>query len=75
MTTTIPANAQGNDQPIVTVFENWFSDELQIQVSSKRSDPRNGETTDSLTNIDRSEPDPSLFRLPADYTITEPQRQ
>jgi hypothetical protein len=73
-TTTIPLNAQGNDRPLVTVFENWSSDELQVQLLSKRSDPRGGETTERLTNIDRSEPDPSLFRPPADYTITEPQR-
>jgi hypothetical protein len=73
-TTTIPVNAQGNDRPLVMVFENWFSDELKLQVSSKRSDPRGGETTERLTNIDRSEPDPVLFRPPADYVITEPQR-
>jgi len=74
-TTTIPVNAQGNDRPLVMVSENWFSDELKFQLLSKRSDPRGGETTERLTNIDRSEPDPSLFRPPVDYTITEPQRQ
>jgi hypothetical protein len=72
-TTTIPVNAQGNDRPLVMISENWFSEELKLQVLSKRSDPRRGETTDRLTNIDRSEPDPALFRPPADYTITEPQ--
>jgi len=74
MTTTIPVNAQGNDRPLVTVIENWVSEELQTLVLSKRSDPRNGETTERLTNIDRSEPDPALFRPPADYILTEPQR-
>jgi len=66
--------SQGNDRPIVAVNENWYSDELQTQILSKRSDPRYGESVDRLTNIDRSEPDPSLFLPPADYTITEPQR-
>jgi hypothetical protein len=47
---------------------------LRVVVLSKHSDPRNGDTTDRLINIDRSEPDPALFRPPADYTITEPQR-
>jgi hypothetical protein len=74
-TTTIPVNAEGNDRPMVRVFENWFSEELKVTVLGKRSDPRGGETTERLTNIDRSEPDPSLFVPPADYTITEPQRQ
>jgi hypothetical protein len=74
-TMTIPANSQGNDRPIVTVAETWFSDDLRLEVLTKRSDPRTGETTERLTNIDRSEPDPALFRPPADYTIKEPQRQ
>ena len=73
-TTTIPANSEGNDRPIVMVNENWFSEDLRLVVLSKRSDPRNGETTERVTNIDRSEPDPALFRPPADYTINEPQR-
>jgi hypothetical protein len=75
MTMTIPVDTQGNDRPLVTVTETWFSEELQAEVLIKRSDPRNGDSTDRLTNIDRSEPDPSLFRPPADYTITEQQRQ
>jgi hypothetical protein len=52
--------------------ENWFSEELQAQILSRRTDPRYGETTELLINIERSEPDPALFRPPAEYTITEP---
>jgi hypothetical protein len=74
-TTTIPVDAEGNDRAMVRVFENWYSDELKVMVMSKRSDPRGGDATERLTNIDRSEPDLSLFQPPADYTITEPQRQ
>jgi hypothetical protein len=70
---TLPVNFEGNDQPIVVVNEAWYSEELRQNVLSKRSDPRSGETTERLTNIDRSEPDPLLFQPPADYTITEPQ--
>lgn len=68
-TMTIPAGAQGNDRPIETVREMWFSKELNIYVLIKSSDPRNGESTLRTTNIDRSEPDPSLFRVPPDYTV------
>jgi hypothetical protein len=73
-TTTIPVNSEGNDQPIVSVVENWLSEELGLNVLMKRSDPRYGDVTERVTNIDRSEPDPALFRPPADYTITEPTR-
>ncbi|MGH9836976.1 MAG: hypothetical protein ACREBD_00710 [Blastocatellia bacterium] len=71
ITFTIPAGKIGNERPIVTVNERWYSPELQAVVMSKNSDPRSGETTYRLTNINRSEPDPSLFQVPADYTIKE----
>jgi len=65
--TTIPAGAIGNERPIETIYEKWYSDELQIVVYSKSSDPRFGEQTYRLTNINRSEPDPSLFQPPPGY--------
>jgi hypothetical protein len=72
ITTTFPAGFQGSDAPITTVEERWTSKELGgVVVLLKRSDPRNGDTTEQLTDIDRSEPDPSLFAVPADYTIKE----
>ncbi len=68
--TTIPAGAIGNERPIEMVYEKWFSKELQMVVYSKNTDPRFGEQTYRLTNINRSEPDPSLFQPPAGYKIT-----
>jgi len=71
--TTIPAGAIGNERPIEITYEKWYSKELQLVVMSKHSDPRFGEQTYRLTNIVRSEPDPSLFALPNGYKlITEP---
>jgi hypothetical protein len=67
--TTIPAGKIGNERPIEIVYETWYSKELQLVVYSKNSDPRYGEQTYRLTNINRSEPDPSLFTVPADYKI------
>ena len=71
ITVTIQAGKIGNERPIVTVNERWYSPELQTVVLSKNSDPRIGETTFKLTNIDRSEPNSSLFQVPADYTVEE----
>jgi hypothetical protein len=70
-TLTIPAGEIGNDRPIQVVGETWYSSDLQMVVKSSNSDPRFGETTYSLTNINRAEPDPSLFQIPADYTISD----
>jgi hypothetical protein len=72
-TMTIPAGQIGNEQPIVTTTERWFSSDLQTVVMTKRSDPRSGTTTYKLTNINRSEPAATLFQVPSDYTVAEPE--
>lgn len=71
MTRTIPAGQIGNEKPITIVHEIWYSNDLQTTVMSKRSDPWSGETTYTLTNIQRTEPAVSLFAVPSDYTVTE----
>ncbi len=68
---TIPAGEIGNTLPIEVVDETWYSPELQITVMTRHRDPRSGENTYRLTNISRSEPDRSLFEVPADYTVSE----
>jgi hypothetical protein len=73
-TMTIPAGRIGNDQAIQIVSETWYSPELQTMVLSKRSDPRNGETTVKLTNISRAEPPRTLFDVPVDFKLSEMSR-
>ena len=70
-TTTIPAGQIGNDKDIRIVSEQWFSDELQVLVMTRHSDPRSGETVYRLRNILRAEPDQHLFTVPSDYTVQE----
>ena len=71
VTKTIPAGQIGNEKPITIVREVWYSNDLQMAVMSKHSDPWSGETTYSLTNIQRAEPDAALFAVPSDYTVTQ----
>ena len=70
-TRTIPAGTIGNEKPIAITTERWYSPELQVTVMTKRSDPRMGETVFQLTNIQRQEPDASLFQVPSDYTVRD----
>jgi len=70
-TRTIPVDEIGNDRPISIVTEVWTSPDLKTIVYSKRTDPRMGEQTFQLTNIVRSEPDASLFTVPADFKIVD----
>jgi hypothetical protein len=70
-TLTIPAGEIGNTLPIEVVDETWYSPELQIMIMVKHRDPRSAETTYRMTNINRGEPDRSLFEVPADYAVAE----
>jgi hypothetical protein len=69
-TRTIPANTIGNQLPIVSTDETWYSPDLKTVVESKHDDPRFGESTFSLTNIQKGEPPADLFQVPSDYTIS-----
>lgn len=70
-TITIPAGQIGNDRPIEIVSERWYSPALQLVVQSRHSDPRVGENSYRLTNINLDEPSPALFEVPANYKITD----
>lgn len=71
ITRTIPAGQVGNEKPLQSVTEIWYSEDLKTIVMSKTTDPRGGQTTYQLTNISRAEPDAALFQVPAGYKVTE----
>ena len=68
---TIPADAMGNVLPLQILSERWYSPDLGIVLLTRRFDPRFGETVYRLTNIDRSEPSPDLFIVPADFKVRD----
>lgn len=62
------------EQPaLVGVEEEWGNRELGLTGLMKSSGP-DGQSTGKLQKVDRSTPDPALFKIPADYYIRdEPQ--
>jgi hypothetical protein len=70
-TVTIPAGQIGNELPLDTVSERWYSNELKTVVLTTRKDPRSGETSYRLTNLRRGEPARQLFEVPGDFKVTE----
>ena len=69
VTHTIEAGAIGNELPIEIVREEWYSPDIEAVVLSRNFDPRFGETSYRLVNVDRSEPPPELFVIPQDYEV------
>ena len=70
-TDIIPAGQAGNDREIRVVEDAWASPELNINMRTATDDPRVGRVTSQVTDFERNEPDPTLFRIPADYKVTE----
>jgi hypothetical protein len=68
-TQTIAAGAIGNELPIEIVHEQWYSKDIEAMVLRRNFDPRFGETTYRLINVDRSEPSPELFAIPQEYEL------
>jgi hypothetical protein len=73
-TNTFPAGSRGNDQPMTTTNERWYSDELRLELLTKSSSPESGQHTRKLVNISSGDPDPLVFQVPADYTVREQQQ-
>lgn len=71
-TMTFPAREGGTAH--TKTRQSWFSPEEKLVVSSMESGDR-GTHTDTLSSFSRAEPNPSLFQVPAGYTITNaPER-
>jgi len=71
VSTTIAAGKMGNEQPMFITSERWYSPELKATVMTKHNDPWAGELKTQFTNVNTSEPDPSLFTIPSDYKVVD----
>lgn len=68
---TVPAGKVGNEKPIVSVVETWYSPELHQVILQETNDPQSGHHTLKLVNIQRIDPDPLLFQIPPDFTVRD----
>ena len=68
-TITIPAGQVGNEKPIAIVTETWTSPDIEAIVQSTTTDPRFGQTTYTLKNLQLKDQPATLFTLPGDYRL------
>ena len=60
-----------NDRPLTIATESWYSDEMKINLLTKRTDPRYGVQTVRVTELRREEPDASMFSAPQEYRVAD----
>jgi hypothetical protein len=70
-TLTISAGTMGNERPLVTTREFWYSPEIETNILTIRKDPREGTQVVRLSAISRSEPDAKMFQVPEGYTVQD----
>ncbi len=70
-TRTIPAAAAGTGKDLVIIDEYWYSEELHMNMLTKRNDPRSGVQVVYITQVSRNEPDPATFEVPPGYKVVD----
>jgi hypothetical protein len=70
-TVTLNPWVEGNDQPMVTTWELWYSPHFGISLLSMLDSPRVGKQVFTVTEITASEPEHSLFTVPAGYSVVD----
>ena len=73
-TITIPAGKIGNERPIAIVTDTWFAPSLDVIVQSSTNDPRFGETTYQLRNIQVGRQALTFFEVPPGYRVEHPRQ-
>jgi hypothetical protein len=74
-TVTVNAGVLGNDRPLASTREFWYSAELETNLAVTRIDPREGKQVVKLVELSRSEPDPRLFEIPDGYSVRDARVQ
>lgn len=68
-TFTISAKASGTGRPVEVVDEEWYSEDLHMNLLVRHSDPRVGAQTIGVSGLKREEPPASMFEVPAGYQV------
>ena len=68
---TIPAEASGTGSEVQVTDEYWYSPALSIYMIIRHDDPRTGEQLIALSEVNRSEPESTRFRVPDEYKLVD----
>jgi hypothetical protein len=71
-TTTYPAGSRlGNDRPVTSVNEGWWSPQVGKEVMQTNMSPEGIVSTMSMNDLSTAEPDAALFQIPAGYKVID----
>ena len=70
-TLTLRTGLVGNDRPLISRKEIWYSPSLEINVSTKRESPKTGTDVLTLGDINLGEPPAEMLATPAGYRVMD----
>jgi hypothetical protein len=70
-TSVIPSGAIGNNSPLMSKHEFWYSPLLGINLITKRQEPRAGDQNFEVSDVAVGEPDAKLFAPPSGFKIID----
>lgn len=70
-TRTVPAQVSGTGKPVTITDEVWYAEDLHMNLMEEHTDVRGGKQTVAILSIEREEPAPALFEVPAGYKIVD----
>lgn len=62
-------NIQDAGKDTVVTDEVWYSEDLRINLVVKHDDPRTGSVSMTVTQVQRTDPDPAFFKIPEGFTL------
>jgi hypothetical protein len=74
-TTNTVAGTGGYSRVVISSKDLWYSPDLNMYLSVIRKDPQLGQITLTVTDLLRSEPDPTWFAVPAGYKTVDNRNQ
>jgi hypothetical protein len=75
VTTLLPAQQTTTNQPRTVTDDSWCATELGVCLLRIHHVPDHEDETIQLDNLVLSEPDPAMFKAPADYQLRDPEQE
>lgn len=67
----VPAATSGTGHEVTITDDYWYSGELRVYLVLRHNDPRTGEQTVGIIDVQRGEPNPTTFQIPTDYKVVD----
>jgi hypothetical protein len=68
---TYDAQSTGTGRPIVVMDEYWYAEDIRLNLLERHDDPRKGDFTTTVTQVNRTEPAAELFAVPVGYKVVD----